>query len=86
MRVAQLLPDGKALVRQAGLETVVDVSLVEEPRVGDFLIVHAGYAIEALDRREAEERLRLFDEAGGLPGGAGPADPAGPAEPGKDQR
>jgi len=64
MRVERLLPEGKALVRQDGLETVVDISLVENVRAGDHLIVHAGYAIEILDSAEAAERLRLFDEAG----------------------
>ena len=39
----------------------VDLSLVTDVTVGDFLIVHAGFAIEKLDREEADERLRLFD-------------------------
>jgi hydrogenase expression/formation protein HypC len=64
MRVERLLPEGRALVRQDGLETVVDISLVEHVRTGDHLIIHAGYAIEILDSTEAEERLRLLDEAG----------------------
>jgi len=64
MRVERLLPEGKALVRQDGLETVVDISLVQQARPGDHLIIHAGYAIEILDSAEAAERLKLFDEAG----------------------
>jgi hydrogenase expression/formation protein HypC len=64
MRVERLLPEGKALVRQDGLETIVDISLVENVRTGDHLIIHAGYAIEILNSAEAEERLRLLDEAG----------------------
>jgi hydrogenase expression/formation protein HypC len=62
MRVVELLPEGRARVEREGLEAVVDVSLVEDPRVGDYLIIHAGYAIQALDLEEAEERLRLFEE------------------------
>jgi hydrogenase assembly chaperone HypC/HupF len=54
--------DYEALVRQDGLETVVDISLVEDVRAGDHLIVHAGYAIEILDSAEAAERLKLLDE------------------------
>lgn len=65
MRVTELLPDGKARVRQDDLETVVDVSLVERADVGDFLIIHAGYAIEVLETEDAEERIRLFDEMSG---------------------
>jgi len=65
MRVTELLPDGKARVRQDDLETVVDVSLVERADVGDFLIIHAGYAIEVLETEDAEERIRLFGEMTG---------------------
>jgi hydrogenase expression/formation protein HypC len=62
MKVMELLPEGQARVEREGLEAVVDVSLIDGPRVGDYLIIHAGYAIQALDLEEAEERLRLFDE------------------------
>jgi hydrogenase expression/formation protein HypC len=64
MRLERLLPEGKALVRQDGLETVVDVSLVQNPQPGDYLIIHAGYAIEMLDPAEAGERLKLLEQAG----------------------
>jgi hydrogenase expression/formation protein HypC len=67
MRVERLLPEGKALVRQDELETVVDVSLVQDAQPGDYLIIHAGYAIEILDPAEAGERLKLLAEAGILP-------------------
>lgn len=40
----------------------VDVSLIDAPKVGDFVIVHAGFAIERLDRDEANERLEMFAE------------------------
>ena len=39
----------------------VNVSLVEA-KVGEYVIVHAGYAIEVLDREAAEETLRLWNE------------------------
>ena len=40
----------------------VDISLIEEPRIGDFVIIHAGFAIERLDPQEADTRLELFEE------------------------
>jgi hydrogenase expression/formation protein HypC len=33
----------------------VDVSLIEEPRLGDYVLVHAGFAIHKWDRSEVEE-------------------------------
>ena len=39
----------------------VDVTLVEA-KVGDYVLVHAGYAIQILDKEEALETLRLWEE------------------------
>lgn len=39
----------------------VDLSLVEGAAVGDYVIVHAGFAIEKLDEDEANARLELFE-------------------------
>lgn len=51
---------GEAALEGAG--HTVDLSLIENPQIGDYVIVHAGFAIERLNRNEAEERLELFDE------------------------
>ncbi|UCF96521.1 MAG: HypC/HybG/HupF family hydrogenase formation chaperone [Spirochaetaceae bacterium] len=60
MKIVQILEDRRALVKQDDLETEVDLTLIEHPRVGDYVIIHAGYAIDLLDLEEAEERLKLF--------------------------
>lgn len=39
----------------------VDLSLVDQPEIGDYVIVHAGIAIEKLNREEADLRLKLFE-------------------------
>ncbi len=44
-----------------GVLREVSVMLVEA-RKGDYVLVHAGYAIQVLDEKEAEETLRLWDE------------------------
>jgi len=51
-----------ATVEEAGVRREVRVDLVEDVKVGDYLIVHAGIAIERLDAGEAEETRRLFAE------------------------
>lgn len=54
--------DGQtATVDYGGLTRKANISLVEA-KVGDYVIVHAGYAIEVLDREEAEKTLELFRE------------------------
>ena len=48
-----------------------DVSLIDTPAVGDWILVHAGFAIEKLDAEDAMETLRLFagmgEGIGGVP-------------------
>ncbi|MCX8174081.1 MAG: HypC/HybG/HupF family hydrogenase formation chaperone [Thermoplasmata archaeon] len=51
----------KAKVDFGGVYREVDISLVNA-RAGDYVIVHAGYAIEVLDRATAEETLKLWEE------------------------
>jgi len=51
-----------ARVEEAGVRREVRVDLVEGLKVGDYVIVHAGIAIDRLDPEEAEETLRLFAE------------------------
>jgi hydrogenase expression/formation protein HypC len=50
-----------AKVDFGGVMRQVNISLVSA-KVGEFVIVHAGYAIEVLDREEAEKTLQLFRE------------------------
>ncbi len=50
-----------ATVDYGGVRRTANVSLVEA-RVGDFVIVHAGYAIQVMDREEAEKTLEIFRE------------------------
>lgn len=44
-----------------GVKRAVNIALVDAA-VGDYVIVHAGFAIEVLDEHEARETLRLWDE------------------------
>ncbi|MEE8589920.1 MAG: HypC/HybG/HupF family hydrogenase formation chaperone [Spirochaetia bacterium] len=60
MKIVKIDSAGKALVKQDDLETEVDLTLIEDPKVGDYVIIHAGYAIDLLDLEEALERLKLF--------------------------
>lgn len=45
-----------------GLRIRVKTMLLPEARVGDFVIVHAGHAIQLLDIEEAERAIALFRE------------------------
>lgn len=45
-----------------GIVTRADVTLVEDVVVGDYVLVHAGFAIQKYDREDAEETLKLLRE------------------------
>ncbi|RJP81406.1 MAG: HypC/HybG/HupF family hydrogenase formation chaperone [Candidatus Zixiibacteriota bacterium] len=53
------------VVELGGLRREVGLDLLADVRVGDYLIVHAGYAIEKLDEAEALKTLQLFRDLAG---------------------
>jgi hydrogenase expression/formation protein HypC len=61
-RVTERLPADEAAIDAGGVEKRVSLALVPEAVVGDYVIVHAGYAISRLDPAEALRTLELFAE------------------------
>ncbi len=60
MRITQI--DGNtAHVDTSGVELDIALDLVEEAKVGDYVIVHAGYAIQRLSPQEAQETLDILN-------------------------
>jgi len=45
-----------------GIMKSVCLDLVPEAKIGDYVVVHVGFAISILNEEEAEESLRLFSE------------------------
>ncbi len=56
------IENGRGEVNFSGVKRLVDLRLVEGVNTGDYVLVHAGCAIQVLPREEAEETLRLFKE------------------------
>lgn len=58
-------PDAEtAVVDLGGVRKDISLALVEGVEVGDYVIVHVGYALNKLDPEEAERTLALFAEMG----------------------
>ena len=68
-QVVELRPDDNALVDLAGVKKEISLALLDGVAVGDYVIVHVGYALNKLDPEEAEKTLRLFAEMGELASG-----------------
>ena len=65
--ILSVSPDGaEAMASIGGIEKPVDVSLIENPIPGDWVIVHVGFALNRIDAKEAEETLRILESAGEL--------------------
>ncbi len=62
--VVELLPDDTARIDLDGVRKEISLALVEDVAVGDYVIVHVGYALQKLDPHEAAETLALFAEMG----------------------
>ncbi|MHB1347238.1 MAG: HypC/HybG/HupF family hydrogenase formation chaperone [Candidatus Humimicrobiaceae bacterium] len=56
------ISDNTALIESAGVSKNINISLVPEVSVGDYVIVHAGFAIQIVDGEEAKKILDLFKE------------------------
>lgn len=51
-------------VEIGGVKRQVRLDIIDEtPAVGDFVIVHAGFALRRLDREDALETIKLFQES-----------------------
>jgi hydrogenase expression/formation protein HypC len=61
-KIVRLEASSLGVVEYLGSEVRTNFSLLPEARVGDWAIVHAGFAISLMDEKEARKTLRLFRE------------------------
>jgi hydrogenase expression/formation protein HypC len=60
VRVIELLGEASAIVDLDGIRKEVSLALVDDVRVGDYVILHVGYALSKLDPEQAQRTLALF--------------------------
>ncbi len=70
-KVVEIAENDQAIVDLGGVRKDVSLALVEDVQVGDYVIVHVGYALTRLDPEEAEKTLALMAEAGLMEQAAG---------------
>lgn len=59
-QVAEKLPNSMANVDIMGVQRVVSLDLTPEAEVGDWVLVHAGFAIQIIDEETANETIELL--------------------------
>lgn len=63
-RVAELGAGDSAIIEISGVRKEISLALVNDVQVGDYVIVHVGFALSKLDPEEAEKTLALFATTG----------------------
>ena len=63
-RIVEINDNDTAIVDLGGVRKDISLALVEDVKVGDYVILHVGYALTRLDPEEAEKTLALMAEAG----------------------
>ena len=73
VRIVELRENDLGIIDLGGVRREVSLAMVDDVRVGDYVIVHVGYALSKLDTEEAEKTLRLFKEMGEMQANTGTA-------------
>ena len=64
VEVRELLPGDMAKVSLDGVIKVVSTALVDDVKVGDYVVLHVGFALAKIDPEEAKRTLELLDAVG----------------------
>ena len=53
-----------AKVEVGGVRRNINIGMLDDTRVGDYVLIHVGFAMSKIDEHEAEETLRVLQEMG----------------------
>ena len=63
LKIVELNTDKtSAVAERDGVRRTVNVSFIKEPRIGEYVIVHAGFAIERIAQKQAEDVMSSYRE------------------------
>lgn len=62
--MVELRDHDQALVDLGGIRKEISLALVSGAQIGDYVIVHVGYALGLIDPEEARRTLEMFNELG----------------------
>ncbi len=66
-QIVELLPDEMAVVQLGKVSETVTVEVIDDPRIGDFVILHGKVALTKIDEDEAQEMLAQIGASPILP-------------------
>ena len=62
MRVISISNNNIAFTEVNNVKYQVDVTMIEDLKIGEYLIVHAGFAIEKINKQDALEKLKIWQK------------------------
>ncbi|HOQ09960.1 MAG TPA: HypC/HybG/HupF family hydrogenase formation chaperone [Syntrophomonadaceae bacterium] len=61
-QIVEIQPDWGAVADVDGNQVQISVALLPDVKVGDYVLIHAGFAMELIDREIARETRQLLEE------------------------
>jgi len=61
-KIIQLLKEEMGIVELEGLQKEISLALVPEAQIGDYVIVHVGFALSRMDQQDAEKTLQTLEQ------------------------
>lgn len=62
-KIVEILPDNYAIVDTMGVKRKVSLDLMSEPvKIGDYVLIHVGYAMTKMREEDALESLKVYEE------------------------
>jgi hydrogenase expression/formation protein HypC len=61
-KIVEMTTGDNAIVSLEGVKKEISLALVVDAKIGDYVLVHVGYALNTISHEEAEETLRLMAE------------------------
>ena len=60
VQIKEIIDESTAVAEISGLKKTISTALLEDVKVGDYVILHVGYALQKIDPEEAQKKLALF--------------------------
>ncbi len=60
VQIKEIIDESTAVAEISGLKKTISTALLEDVKVGDYVILHVGYALQKIDLEEAQKTVALF--------------------------
>ena len=60
-KVKKIFKDNSAEIEIGGIVKLISLDLIPKVKIGDYVLIHAGFAIEIIDEKQAEDIFRAWE-------------------------